>query len=297
MQYGGEVFCACSSFMRRMIPGAAFERRDGEPVSLAAGVSATALLLSCLPTLTVRLSDAPAGRRLREHFADRRWGVRHSRLAQGVLALPDAHPRYLRGRSRQALRTNLRRALDAGISCRSLEHLGDRRLATIQLRDRIRDHLRWPDELFCLPGDRWWSARNPQGEAVALAQITVDSEWALLRSFVSNDRAARYLLHAEVVRDLIAADVRYLAVEAPMAPLLEPSLQYWQRLLGFRVANLSVRSRPIGERGPVSQSAPVSPPSAPLASPAPLASQPPLASQAPLASPVPLAPLASSLER
>jgi hypothetical protein len=246
LQYGGTVFDVASSFLRRVVPGVPADDRDGRRLLSPVGLGATALLLARLPTLTVGLSDAPAGVRLREHFDDRTWGVLHSRIAQGVLVLPRERGRYLRGRSRQALRTNIHRAREAGITCRRLERVSQRRAATLQLRERLGgDRVDWPDELFSLPGDAWWAADDPRGRSVALAQVTVDQEWALLRSFVSTHRPSRYLLHAEIVDSLIASGVRYLAVSASMAPLLEPSLQYWQRLLGFRVVNLSLCSKPL----------------------------------------------------
>jgi hypothetical protein len=247
VQYGGDIFRTASAFLRRAVPGvpAGLANPDQRPVSTPAGVRATVVLLTRLPTLKVRLTGAPAGERLRTHFDDRKWGILHSRLAQGVLVLPDEHSHYLRGSSRQALRTNMRKAHSCGIRCQRLEHLDQRRAAVMHLRERATNHLSWPNELFCLAGDTWWAARDRRGTAVALAQVTIDSEWALLQSFVSTHRAARYLLHGQIVEELIAADVRYLVASAPMAPLLEPSLQYWQHLLGFRVANLSVRSSPL----------------------------------------------------
>ncbi len=242
LQYGGDVFCAASSLLSRAVPGAYAGERGERACALPVEIAATALLLARLPTLDLRLSDSAPGERMRRHFDDRIWGVLHSRLAQGVLVLPSEHGDYLRGRSRQALRTNTRRARAAGLVCRQLDHLEQRRAATLHLRTRVGDMLRWADELFCLPGDAWLAAQAPSGEAVALAQVTVDREWALLHSLASVDHGARYLLHCEIVRTLIAANVRYLAVSAPMAPLLEPSLQYWQRLLGFGVFNLSLRA-------------------------------------------------------
>jgi hypothetical protein len=245
-QYGGEVFRNASAFLRAVPAVRAGPADRGErSVSMHAGLRATVALLTKLPTLTVRLTDDPAGDRLRAHFDDRRWGILHCRLAQGVLVLPEQHSHYLRGRSRQALRTNIRKARSCGIRCQRLEHLAQRRAATLHLRERASDRLRWPDELFCLAGDMWWAAYDRRGTAVALAQVTVDRDWALLQSFVSAHRAGRYLLHSWIVEELIAANVRHLAVNASMAPLLEPSLQYWQHLLGFGVANLSVRARPL----------------------------------------------------
>ncbi len=245
LQYGGETFRAASSFLRRVVPGVPSDDAQERRASMLVGAGATALLLSRLPALTVCLSDTPAGERLRRHFGDRKWGLLHSRLAQGVLVLPEAPGRYLRGRSRQALRTNIHKARDAGISCQRLHYLGQTRAATLQLRERAGDRVHWPDEQFRLPGDVWWSARDRRGEAVALAQVTVDREWALLQLLVSSHHPSRCLLHSEVIEALVAAQVRYLIVNTSMAPLLEPSLQYWQRLLGFRVANLAVRAEPL----------------------------------------------------
>ncbi len=277
LQYGGTVFHVASSFLRRAVPGVPADDRDARRVLAPVGVGATALLLAGLPRLTVSLSDAPAGLRLREHFDDRLWGVLHSRIAQGVLVLPEANGRYLRGRSRQALRTNIHRAREAGIACRRLDSVAERREAASHLRDR----LAWPDAQFCLPGDAWWAAHDPRRRSVALAQVTVDREWALLRSFVSNHRASRYLLHAEIVEALVAAGVRYLAVGASMAPLLEPSLQYWQRLLGFRVVNLSLRAKPIAAALPMPTLA--SDPRLALDRPAQRVAEPSLGAMAPFA--------------
>jgi hypothetical protein len=75
--------------------------------------------------------------------------------------------------------------------------------------------------------------------------VTVDREWSLLKGLVSTDHAGRYLLHTDLVNALAGAKVRYLVVDGPMAPLLAPELQYWQRLLGYRVASLSVRRKPL----------------------------------------------------
>jgi hypothetical protein len=250
LQYGGDVFGAASAFLRRAVPGVGGDDGDGSRARIPKGVPATALLLTGLPTLTVRLSSSPPGERLRLHFGHRQWGILHSRLAQGVLGLPETPGRYLRGRSRQALRTNIHKAHAAGISCERLDPLGARRAATLQLRERVADRVQWPDEQFRLPGDVWWSAHDRRGDAVALAQVTVDREWALLQSFVSIHRPSRYLLHHAIVEALVAARVRYLAVNTSMAPLLEPTLQYWQRLLGFQVVNLSVSSAPLAVDGP-----------------------------------------------
>ncbi len=262
LQHGGDVFLAASAFLRRAVPGVATNEPQADAEPLIAGVRATMLLLAGLPRVRVALSDAPAGLRLRQHFDDRMWGIRHSLIAQGVLSLPEEPGQYLRGRSRQALRTNIRKARAAGVTCRQLDHVDERRAAASQLRARVPGMSEWPDELFDPPEDIWWAARTPHGETVAFAQVTVDREWALLRSLASSDRPSRYLLHAVLVDVLIACGARYLAVDGPIAPLLEPSLQYWQRLLGFDVVHLSVSRRPLGrgaERAAVPPELDVSP--------------------------------------
>jgi hypothetical protein len=248
LQHGGDVFLAASSFLRRVVPGVATEEQQLDAAPLIAGSRATVLLLRGLPRVPVELTDSLAGLRLRKHFDDRTWGIRHSRIAQGILSLPDEPGQYPRGRSRQALRTNIRRARAAGITCRQLHHLDERRGAALQLRARIPGMWQWSNEMFSLPEDIWWAGETSRGQTVAFAQVTVDREWALLRSLASSDRPSRYLLHAVLVDVLVASGVRYLAVDGPMAPMLEPSLQYWQRLLGFDVVHLSVSRQPLVQR-------------------------------------------------
>jgi hypothetical protein len=177
------------------------------------------------------------------------WGIPHARIAQGVLVLPTEEGRYVRGRSRHAVRTGINKARAAGITCQQLDDVEQRRAAAWSLRARVPGMWERPDDCFCLPGDTWWAAFAPGGEPVTIAQVTLDREWAVLRTFVSRDRASRYLLHTELIEMLVGANVRYLAIDGPMAPLLEPSLQYWQRLLGYRVFNLEL-SRVRVDRAP-----------------------------------------------
>jgi hypothetical protein len=209
-------------------------------------------LLASLPSVPVALTDTPPGERMRAHFSHRIWGIPHSRLAQGVLVLPgEDDPPYLRGRSRQAVRTNIRKARAAGITCQPLLEVAAQRAATRRLRSCAPWMLEWgEEEILSAPGDVWWAAVEPDGTPVTLAQITVDRSWALLQAFASTDLASRYLLHTTLVEMLVRADVRYLAVNGEMAPLLDPNLQYWQRLLGYRVFNLRLCRTPLPSRQP-----------------------------------------------
>jgi hypothetical protein len=149
------------------------------------------------------------------------------------------------GRERRALRTGINRAQADKRSRRPLGDVDERRAAAWSLRRRMPGMWRWREERFSLPGDAWWAAFGPGGEAVAIAQVTIDRELAVLRSFVSTHRASRYLLHTELVDRLARADVRYLATDGPMAPMLEPALQYWQQLLGYRIFNLDLYPAPL----------------------------------------------------
>jgi hypothetical protein len=240
-QYGGGDFATASLFLRRVVSGADANGRS-MPLSLLPGMTATAMLLRALPKLSVSLTDSPPGERLRRHFGDRIWGIRHSRIAQGVLELPEEQGAYLRGRSRQAVRTNIRKALAAGVACRPLNSIEERRAVAGHVVPGLAE---WADDLFLLPGDLWSAAFAPSGVPVAVAQVTLDREWALLKVLASSDHASRYLLHTDLVNALVGAKVRYLVVDGPMAPLLAPALQYLQRLLGYRVAGLSVRRKPL----------------------------------------------------
>jgi hypothetical protein len=159
-------------------------------------------------------------------------------VAQGVLVLPECEGLYLRGRSRQAVRTGMRRARAEGITCRALYDVEERH-AVLQHLDMTMSE--WDEGSLSLTGDVWRAAFSADGVPVAVARMTVDVELALLQTFVSSHLASRYLLHTELVETLISAGARYLAVNAPMAPLMEPALQYWQRLLGYQIANLSLR--------------------------------------------------------
>ncbi|HLL92030.1 MAG TPA: hypothetical protein VK252_03750 [Solirubrobacteraceae bacterium] len=233
-----------SLFLQRVVPGA-FTGAPPQRVSLLGGARATALLLTDLPKLRVSLTDSPAGQRLHAHFSHRMWGIRHSCLAQGVLVLPTEQGSYLQGRSRHALRTGINKAQAAGITCRQLDDKEERRAAAWSLRTRMPWMWQRADERVCPPGDAWWAAFVAGGEPVAMAQMTIDREWALLRTFVSTHRASRYLLHTELVGWLARTNVRYLATHSPMAPMLEPALQYWQRLLGYRIFNLTLSRMPL----------------------------------------------------
>ena len=179
--------------------------------------------LCALPLTNVRLSDSPSGLAIAEHLSLRRWGIPRFRLAQGVLYLPSDFASYLAGRRRQAVRTNVRRARDAGIACHS----------------RTLSAWRRPEQKLTrtAPVEHWW-ATSGDGATVGEAWLTVDDDCALLHSMTSSGRYARWLLHTTIVERLCAAHCRLLLTNSFDLPLMAPGQQYFQRLLGYSIARV-----------------------------------------------------------
>ena len=147
------------------------------------------------------------------------------RLAQGVLHLPDDYATYLRGRQRQAVRTNVSRARNDGLRCV--------RIAVPQWTPP--EHGRAPGA----PVERW-QAINRAGLVVGDAWVTVDDECALLHSLISSEPNVRWALHSTIVEHLCMSGCRHLLTNSHDVFLMPPGQQYFQRLLGYSVGRLSV---------------------------------------------------------
>ena len=187
-----------------------------------------------LPRVEVRLTDSPSGRMIGEHLAIRRgrhWRFRH---AQGVLPLPAEISEYLRGRHRQAVRTNLRHAREAGLR---VEHhpLSDWRPGS---DDSRLAHIS--------PGavERWDLVRS-DGAIVGQAILSVDEEVALLHGLMSLVPYGRWLLHTAIVERLCGS-CGVLLINCEDAYLMSAGTQYFQRLLGYRIAGLRLGRAPGG---------------------------------------------------
>jgi hypothetical protein len=179
-----------------------------------------------LARVDVRLSDDPAGLAIREHLALRRWGFPRFRLAQGILQLPPDFANYLRGRRRQALRTNMRRSTDRGIECHS------RTVAAWRRHE--------PGVTKLAPVEHWW-ATGSNGATVGEAWLTIDRECALLHGLTSAEPYARWSLHTAIVERLCQSGRNMLITNSFDAPLMGPGQQYFQRLLGYSIARLRPR--------------------------------------------------------
>jgi hypothetical protein len=179
-----------------------------------------------LPSIRIRLTASPAGRMIGEHFAIRERGHWKYRRAQGVLLLPAEFSQYLRGRHRQAVRTNVTHARSAGLTVKSctVDHWmpgrGDFRAAHIA------------------PGPiEKWMVLGPNGGVVADSILSVDEDVALLHGLVSSSPNARWLLHTAIVERL-CGNCSVLLVNSEDAYLMGTGNQHFQRLLGYRIARL-----------------------------------------------------------
>ena len=202
-------------------------------------------VLRALPTYDVVTSPSPQGEWLRALTERRTTGVTRRRLGVSVLDLPDTIEDYLRGKQRQAVRTNVSRARRTGLTTVALDDVAAREQAIGVVLAGRRDDPDWYPERLLVRArngrDEMFAVRDAHGTTLALAVITVDTEWANLGWLLStpgDDRAgdARYLLTVDVNAQLIARGVRHLMVEASL--LLGPGLRYFQRRVGFTLANV-----------------------------------------------------------
>lgn len=205
-----------------------------------------ALLLSTRFERVV-LSESLTGEALREYFGQRSLGVfPQNQLCRGVLRLPECHSDYLRGRRRQALRTNLRKAELAGIRCEALsspsraldaikEIANGRRVRSTSAETAILA------TMLTSPEVTLFAARDQLGRPLAIIAAVIDDAVCLIRVAVACSHQARWALHDHLVRMLIARRVRYLLADdgGPFGALgVDTSVHHFQRLLGYELLHL-----------------------------------------------------------
>jgi hypothetical protein len=244
-RYGGRRFERASELLRNVRADEAGGHRLLRLVSDPAGIYALAQLIVGLPRLPVALTDGEAGRTLRKHLGQRSFGVPINRIAQSVLELPPTEATYLSGRPRQALRTNLHRAQEQGITCMPLPEGAERELLNPRWLDTTFPNRDSPYTLHELmkpphPGASRWIAVHGDSGPVAFGVISIDREWAMIHTHFSNAHLGGWALHTQLVRDAIERGARYVCVTEGNALLLSPGIQYFQRLLGYRVVNLTL---------------------------------------------------------
>jgi hypothetical protein len=202
------------------------------------------LLLARAPRTTLRVNDGPAGRAI----------AAQSGLARALLVLPSTSAEYLKRRSRQAVRTNCRRAREQGVVCREVARDDQDTLLARFLREggwteANAAHLE--QVLGVHPGEQRFFVAEWAGCPLALAVLEVDERAALLVfHHALPDHAlsdspltswARYALGVHVIEALIVEGVSMLLVGGTLR--LAPGLQYFQQRLGFGVWHVRTRFR------------------------------------------------------
>jgi hypothetical protein len=189
-----------------------------------------------LPTVDVRLTPSPVGQMIGQHFSIRRDGRLCYRDAQGVLRLPADFSEYLRGRHRQAVRTNVGHARRAGLRA-EVEFVPDWAPGTDDSR-----------LAYITPGPvERWNLLTADGVIAAQAILSVDEEVALLQGLMSLVPHGRWLLHTAMVERLCGS-CEVLLINCDDAYLMPPGVQYFQRLLGYEIARLRLDRAPSPRR-------------------------------------------------
>jgi hypothetical protein len=252
-RYGGAWVSAASALPLRQSRAHIIATAIRRPRRLAA----LAALLIRTPRAYVVLSGSSAGQALEDYFNQRSLGVLPvTRFCRGVLLLPRDHADYLRGRRRQALRTNLRRAAAAGIWCeivsdpgRAFDDISDvwRRQwgslpeAEFELRlNELRESVARSEVTIAV-------ARDARGRPLAMTAALIDETVCLIKHAVATSHDARWALHDHIVRLLIARRVRYLLADGggTFGVLgFTRNLQHYQHLLGYELRHVI----PVGER-------------------------------------------------
>lgn len=249
LEYGDRRFAEATRFARALRRGQL--RSPG--LNLSSGATAYQLLRA-LPRRDVPLTVNPSGLVIEAWLAERRAGLYVNRIAQGILELPDDFDTYTRGRSKQALRTNLHRGERAGI--RTQRTGGAALIAAVRTvleqrprgyRGDLDSHLPWWWKTQNVEGATAWRAITDEGDSAA-ALVTLDCRVALLQALICADYTSRWVLHHRIVRDLHAAGIRCLLTRSKNVLLLHPGTQEFQQRLGYTVAHL-VPTR-LSEGGP-----------------------------------------------
>jgi hypothetical protein len=211
-----------------------------------AGLASVRALLRALPVQPIELSEGPAGQQMRAWFRPGR-ALPFDRAPIAVLDLPGTPAEYLRGRSRQALRTNLKKAAAGGITVASLDSAEEvRRVAdSIATGRRTVGEELVPTSEEPGPYRRFSAAYDGAGQPLALGQTILDGPQAGLLLMLTaiehpDARIGRYALHTHLVTDLIALGATRLVVGGSML-LTGEGTRYFQRRVGFTPVRVEVR--------------------------------------------------------
>ncbi|MGL4305530.1 MAG: hypothetical protein ACRCSF_05185, partial [Mycobacteriaceae bacterium] len=172
-----------------------------------------------------------------------------NQFAISILPLPTTYAQYLRGRSRRAVRTNLRRSLARGTVCSIITN---HELRTKIVQDIMAQRKEDPSELL----DRaesshinrtFFVAQDNTGKTLAIAEIILDKDWVGLVTLITahnglETKDARYQLHSHIVEYLIAHKKQYLFIGGNALPLA-PNLHYFQQILGYKLFRVQLATK------------------------------------------------------
>jgi hypothetical protein len=238
-RYGSWEFRAASDMVRRL--------PNSPPASaLIGGVARQPAMLRVLaavwrlPVTDLRVQQADADAWWFGH-----WFGPRRRLAWAVLDLPATEERYLAGRSKQALRTNLRHARALGLTSSRVTYETWSEAVSAVLRSR--GDKPGPEQDKPGPGQHaaYYVARDVGGTPLAFAGAALFGQFSALFALVSRpDRPpdaswARYQLHTFLALDLGRSGVEHLLTGSALRE--SPGNQYFQHLLGYRARNLRIK--------------------------------------------------------
>jgi hypothetical protein len=239
LRYGSWEFHAASDLARRCATSSPASALAGSLARQPAMLRVLAAIWR-LPATDLRVQQADA-----DAWWFRHWFRLRRKLAWAILDLPTAEERYLVGRPRQALRTNLHHARVLGVTSSRVTYETWFEAASAILG--ARDVKPGPEQ--DRPGPRqlaaYYVARDARGTPLAFAGAALFGQFAVLFALVSRpDRQpeaswARYQLHTFLALDLGCSGVEQLITGSA---LREPAgTQYFQHLLGYRARNLRVK--------------------------------------------------------
>jgi hypothetical protein len=202
-----------------------------------------------LPVVDITISPRQAAVWFAPRFPMVGQSIFDGRHAQAVLDLEADPKRYLAGRRKQALRTNLTHSRKLGVQARQVSGYDDWSVAAREIL------CYWPDGHRLIrqmqPTPAWqemgyFVATDPEGRPVAFNVAAIFNEFAVLVWSLSLHghpaaSSARYLLHTQMRSELRSRGVRHLIAGSAIRG--SAGLQYFQYLLGYEVRNLKIAVR------------------------------------------------------
>ena len=239
LRYGSQEFLAASDLARRL-PDSAPAWALIRSVARCPAMLRVLAAVWRLPVIDLRVRQAEA-----DAWWFRDWFAPRLRLAWAVLDLPTVEDHYLTGRSRQALRTNLRHARTRGVTSARVTY--ETWFEAVSAIMGARDDEPGPEQDRPRPRQHatYYVARAACGEPLAFAGAALFGQFAVLFALVSRpDRQpdsswARHQLHTFLALDLGCSGAKHLITGSALRETA--GNQYFQHLLGYQARNVRVK--------------------------------------------------------